>query len=181
MGYVKLRTVKLWEEIGSWKQSICYFQQHYIYVCMVGCWVLCSSWMGARWLVLTPILVSSMWGPIAWRPSLLARVIWCGWAWAGRGYWAGQVGIHVIRVCAAYRAAAGWRWWHRRHAAHTEWSATRIDRLPCEYTKHHTQTQNTKLEQKLPYLDFLQDFPREAKHESKRRENINYWNINYWY
>lgn len=155
MGYVKLRNVKLWEEIGGWKESICYFQQHYIYVCMIGCWVLCSSWMGVRWLVLTPILVSSMWGPIAWRPSLLARVIWCGWAWAGRGYWAGQVGIHVIWVCTAYRAAAGWRWWHRRHAAHTKWSATRIDRLPCEYTKHHTQTQNTKLEQQLSYLDFL--------------------------
>lgn len=77
---------------------------------------------------LTPVLVSAMWWSVPHNPSLFAGVIRCGWAGAGRGHRAGQVSIHVIRVCATHWAAAGRCWGHWWHTAHTQRSATRDNR-----------------------------------------------------
>lgn len=134
---------------------------------------------------LTPVLVSAVWRPVPWRSSLFAGVVWCGWAGAGRGHGAGQVSVHVIRVCAAHGAAARRRRWHRRHAADAERSAARGRQfdsfMSCWFSCYYccciyVHTPNYK----WSYLDFLEGFPTDStwKHERKeeKKSRLKLWN-----
>lgn len=115
-----------------------------------------ACFMGTLLPPLTPVFVScSMWRPVPRKTLLFARMIWGGRTWAGRRHRAGQVGIHVVWVCAAHWTAAGWCWWHRWHTAHTQRSAARDDR----WVIHNRTCARSHTEWQLWYLDFLEGFP----------------------